>query len=422
MEKINSKIKWLGGESKKIAVFGEIIDIETETQIRNTAQYESVYGISVSADNHRGFSSAIGTSVAYINHISPSGVGPDVGCGNFAVRTPLYYEDIKKDIPRIADEIFKNVSFGVGRKQTKPIEHDIFEDPLFKENKNIGNLKDLASQQLGTVGAGNHFVDLFVEEATGLIWIANHFGSRGFGFKIAQGYINLYEGLNFQDKGKGEDPMALPIVISMDSQLGQDYFAAMKLAGRYAYAGREYVINQVLDILKTTSTKNVHNNHNLSWQENIDGQDLYVVRKGATPLAPKQEGFVGGSMCDISVIVEGVDTQEAKDGLYSAPHGAGRVLGRMQAKGKWKHQINPITGNKDFVNVRAGKVTPEMFKKVVKDYGIELRGAGLDESPFCYKPLKGVIEAHDMALKVNHVLKPIIVAMADDSNPDPYRD
>jgi tRNA-splicing ligase RtcB len=344
-----------------------------------------------------------------------------VGCGNECIRTPLQYNDIKKDIKKIADEMWKKISFGVGRKNDKPIEHEIFEDPIFK-SPSIGKLKDLAVSQLGTVGAGNHFCDIFVEESTGLIWIANHFGSRGFGFKVAKGFINLIDGIDFFEKGLPERDMDPPKVISMDSPLGQDYFEAMNLAGRYAYAGREFVIQQVLDILKTTATKTVHNNHNLSWKETIDGEELYIVRKGATPLSPNQEGFIGGSMCDISVIVEGKDTPENKEGLYSAPHGAGRVMGRMQAKGKWKNQ-KQSNGRKELVNIRPGLVSPEMFKKVVKDYGIELRGAGLDESPFCYKKLETVLEAHKDTLEIKHILKPIIVTMADDLDGlDPYKD
>jgi tRNA-splicing ligase RtcB len=416
-----SKAKWLD-DSGKIVYFGNVIDDETKTQIQNCAVHPSVHRISLSADNHRGYSTPIGATVAYNRHISPTGVGPDIGCGNMCVRTPLKYDEIKKDIKKIADAMWKDISFGVGRKKDIKIEHKIFEDPVFKDIPNVGKLKDLASSQLGTVGAGNHFCDIFVEEATQDIWVANHFGSRGFGYKIATGFINLIDGIHFNDRGGHEDSMALPKVISMDSPLGQDYFESMKLAGRYAYAGREHVIGQVLRILKTTATKTVHNNHNLAWIENHDGQELYVVRKGATPLAPKQEGYVGGSMCDISVIVEGVDTEDSREGLYSAMHGAGRVLGRMQAKGKWKHQIN-ASGKKELVNVRPGKVSPEMFTDIVKEYGIELRGAGLDESPFCYKKLQDVIDAHDTALKVNHVLKPIIVAMADDSSGiDPYKD
>jgi len=420
-ETTESKAKWLDEEGR-IILFGNLADDVTETQIKNCINHPSVYRASLSADNHRGYSIPIGATVAYVRHISPDGVGSDIGCGNMAVRTPLFYNDIKKDISKIADEIWKNVSFGIGRKHNEPIEHSVFEDSLFKEIPNLKKLKDLAASQLGTVGAGNHFCDVFVEEETDLVWIANHFGSRGFGFKIANGFLNLSEKINFHERRREEDPMSPPRVISMDSSLGQDYFEAMKLAGRYAYAGREFVINQILKILKTKPTKIIHNNHNLAWLEQHDEQELYVVRKGATPLRPSQEGFVGGSMCDISVIVEGVDSSESKEGLYSAMHGAGRVLGRMQAKGKWKRKTNPETGHKELVNVRPGKVTPEMMQGIVKEYGIELRGGGLDESPFCYKKLQDVIDAHDKTLKINHILKPIIVAMAEDRTKDPYKD
>lgn len=416
----DSKVKWLD-EDGRIVVFGEPSDESTVVQINNCAAAPSAVKAVLAADNHRGYGMPVGGVLAYTRHISPAGVGYDIGCGNKAVRTPVLYEDIRKNISKIMDEIWKNVSFGIGRKNDKPTDHELFDDPLFTEMKEIGKLKDLAYSQLGTVGSGNHYVDILVEDSTGLVWIANHFGSRGFGHKIASGFLNLLEGIGFAEKGRSEDLMLAPMVISLDSPLGEDYWRAMTLAGEYAYAGRDYVVQQVLDILKTHSTKEVHNNHNFAWKEIHDENELIVVRKGATPLAPGQEGFVGGNMCDICVVVEGIDSDDAKEGLYSAMHGAGRVMGRMQAKGKWKY-VKDEFGRKKYTQVREGRVSPEMMKEAIKKAGVELRGAGLDESPFCYKKLQDVIDAHDSALKVNHILRPVGVAMAGNDEIDPYKD
>ncbi len=106
----------------------------------------------------------------------------------------------------------------------------------------------------------------------------------------------------------------------------------MQLAGRYSYAGREWVIERVRKIVGGAVTDMVHNHHNYAWRENHNGRDLWVVRKGATPAFPGQRGFVGGSMGDDAVIIEGVDSEEARASLYSTVHGAGRLFGRNEAK------------------------------------------------------------------------------------------
>src|SRR5699024_9627281 len=110
-------------------------------------------------------------------------------------------------------------------------------------------------------------------------------------------------------KAPRESMEQAPTLLDMDSDLGQMYYKAMQLAGRYAYAGRDHVINEVLDILDAEAVVVVHNNHNYAWKETYDGKEYIVVRKGATPAAPGQLGFVGGSMGDISVILQGIDSK-----------------------------------------------------------------------------------------------------------------
>src|SRR4029450_1626212 len=123
-----------------------------------------------------------------------------------------------------------------------------------------------------------------------------------------------------------------PALIDEDSELGCRYIAAMQLAGRYAYAGREWVVERMRKIIGGTVTDMGHNHHNSAWRETPDGRDLWVVRKGATPAFPGQRGFVGGSMGDDAVIIEGIDSPEARASLYSTVHGAGRLFGRNEAK------------------------------------------------------------------------------------------
>src|SRR6185436_9597736 len=120
--------------------------------------------------------------------------------------------------------------------------------------------------------------------------------------------------------------------------LGHDYWHLMQLAGEYAYAGREWVARKVVSLLGANELELVHNHHNFAWKETHDGEELVVVRKGATPAFPGQKGFVGGSMGDDSVILEGAsgDSDVQRAALYSTVHGAGRVMSRTEARGKQK--------------------------------------------------------------------------------------
>lgn len=370
------------------------------------------------ADHHKGYSQPIGGVVVYDGQLSPSGVGYDIACGNKAVRTNVLAKDVMPRIGRLMDDIARSISFGVGRVNNTKVDHDLFDDPDWAVYAAVGRqehdkLKALARDQLGTVGSGNHFVDLFEEAATGLLWIGNHFGSRGFGHKTASGFINLAAGRDFLANAPGEKMDQPPVLLDLDSELGDMYYRAMKLAGRYAYAGRDYVIRQVLAIVGAESDFEVHNHHNFAWKETHGGREVMVVRKGATPSAPGQLGFIGGSMGDISVIVRGKDTAENRDAYYSTVHGAGRIMSRTQAAGKMNWKKRTRSG---------GQITPEQMQAAVRAYGVELRGAGTDESPFVYRRLQDVLDAHDETIDVLHVLKPIGVCMAGADEFDPYKD
>ncbi|WP_166240922.1 RtcB family protein [Paenibacillus turpanensis] len=388
------------------------------TQAKTCAEHGNVVQTLLMADHHKGYSQPIGGVVVYDGQISPSGVGYDIACGNKAVRTCLTAADVKPKLNKVMDEIARRISFGVGRVNNEKVDHELFDDPDWDVYKAVGKqehnkLKALARDQLGTVGSGNHFVDLFVEMETGRLWIANHFGSRGFGHKTASGFINLAAGRKFLANAPGEKMDQAPVLLDLGSELGDMYYRAMKLAGRYAYAGRDYVIRQVLDILGTEADLEVHNHHNYAWKEVHDGKEVMVVRKGATPSSPGQVGFIGGSMGDISVIVKGKDSEENRDAYYSTVHGAGRIMSRTQAAGKMNWKTRTRSG---------GQISTEQMMEAVRGYGVELRGAGTDESPFVYRKLQEVLDAHAETIEVLHVLKPIGVCMAGADEFDPYKD
>ncbi len=359
------------------------------------------------ADHHLGYAVPVGGVIAYRGKVSPSGVGYDIACGNKAVLTDAKLSDVRGDISRIMDDVFNFVSFGVGRKNAEPVDHALFDDTAWSIPV-AAELKMLAQAQLGTVGSGNHYVDIFHDEQE-RIWIGVHFGSRGLGHKLATHFVRA---------GGGKDGINVdPVVFDAESSLGSEYIACMNLAGRFAYAGRDWVCGRVAKILGANILDEVHNHHNFAWLETHGGEPLWVVRKGATPAFPGQRGFVGGTMGENSVILEGVESEEGPLSLYSTVHGAGRVMSRTEAAGKSKW----VKGQK--TRVSEGKVSREMMREWVKDRAnVELRGAGVDESPHCYKRLSDVLASHAESVRVLHTLTPIGVAMAGENETDPYKD
>jgi tRNA-splicing ligase RtcB len=385
-----------------IPVWGEPIDESALSQIKTCAK--TADAVAMMADHHKGYAVPIGGVVAYADSVSPSGVGFDIACGNKAVLIDIPASEIRADIRKIMDDIWSNLSFGIGLKNKQRVDHELFDDPAWTLPA-MKSLKDTARAQLGTIGSGNHYVDLF-EDEQGRAWIGVHFGSRGLGHKTATYFLKA---------GGAKDGMDVdPLVLSVRSSLGSDYLACMHLAGRYAYAGRDWVCSEVARMLGANVLEEVHNHHNYAWRETHNGRELWVVRKGATPAFPGQRGFVGGSMGDISVILEGVESEEAKYSLYSTVHGAGRVMSRTAARGK----VNRKTGKV----IRAGAVSSEMMLDWVRRQGVELRGAGTDESPHCYKRLPEVLGFHGSTVRILHTLKPIGVAMAGEHEFDPYKD
>ena len=368
-------------------------DARTLDQLRRCTRYGSVAGAAICADGHLGYAQPVGGVVAYHEHVSISGVGFDIACGNLAVRTDLPLADLPPARrPVLADDIARGLSFGVGRVNADRVEHPLLDDAEAWRAGGVEDLRAMAANQLGTIGSGNHYVDLFADEAD-RVWVGVHFGSRGLGHKTATRYLKLAGGRDGID--------VPPAVAATTSELGRRYLAAMALAGRYAHAGREWVVARVLAMLGATARDSVHNHHNFAWREEHDGRALWVVRKGATPAFPGQRGFVGGSMGDDAVILEGVATPEAGPLFRSTVHGAGRVLGRREAHRR----------------LSRADMAAWLARK-----GVVLRGGGLDESPMAYRRLDEVLAAHAATIRVLHRLRPLVVVMAGEGEVDPYRD
>ena len=434
-----------------LTILGEHEDRTIEQLTRCTVAEPGARGV-LCADGHVGYSQPIGGVVAYRDHISPSGVGYDIGCGNTAVRLGLHVDDLRSELPRVMDEIVGRISFGVGRAAGTRVDHEVLDRIARADFAPQRKLSQTAAAQLGTVGAGNHYVDLFHDEE-GLVWIGVHFGSRGFGHRTANGFLSLIAGGRFDEHGSEGEMDSPPTLLPVDSELGAAYLSAMQLAGDYARAGRETVVEQVRAILEAEVTDTVENHHNYAWREEHAGESWWVVRKGATPAFPGQRGFVGATMGEQAVILEGLETEAAAAALHSTVHGAGRAMSRTKAAGKTRWvpsctdrdcgfwmtgaeaaEIREAGGTPSCPHHpgRALKKGPQTVSRGAIDYaevreelagrGIELRGGAADEAPAAYKRLDGVLAHHAESVRILHRLTPIGVAMAGPGIKDPYKD
>lgn len=400
-----------------IPVFGQH-DAQTLGQLRDVASRAE--RAALMADGHFGYIMPVGGVAAYRDKVSVAGVGFDIACGNAAIRTDLTLEDIQPHLEAIAEEIASSISFGLGRTNRAddaPVDHPLFEDAAWEAIPGKAEreaLREKARAQLGTVGSGNHYVDVFADEAE-RIWVGVHFGSRGLGHTIASGFMALS-----QNRPWGSRGAEVEALLDLNSELGKAYWTLMNLAGRYAYVGREWVARKVVQILGGRELELVHNHHNFAWKETHGGEEYIVVRKGATPAFPGQKSFVGGSMGDDAVILQGTvnaapETRALQEAaLFSTIHGAGRVMSRRQALGKIDRKTGKV--------LRPGQVTEGAMRKWLKQKGVILRGGGLDESPHVYRRLPEVLEAQGQTVEVLHTLRPLIVVMAGANEFDPYKD
>jgi tRNA-splicing ligase RtcB len=440
-----------------IKTFGAVDQRSLEQLKRCMEAGDAEFGV-LCADHHPGYSQPIGGGIAYEGYVSPSGVGYDIGCGNKAVQTDLTRADLDAlgGVESLMGEITRRISFGMGVPAQERTDHPVLDAIRQAEFAPQRKLAQLAESQLGTVGSGNHYVNL-MEDEEGRIWVGVHFGSRGFGHKTASGFLALAQGLPFDGRESEGEMDSPPVLFEAGSELGESYVAAMQLAGEYAYAGRDIVVDKVLEILGATAEHEVHNHHNFAWREEHQGRVFWVIRKGCTPARPGQEGFVGGSMGDESVVLEGMESPANEQALYSTVHGAGRVMSRSQAAGRIRRRkryacrtrdcdrvfdIDGISSHlgppkrgicpdhpesgvmKVWVQeqVKPGLVDWPAVQARLREQRIVLVGGGADEAPEVYKRLPEVLAAHGNSIRVKHTLRPLGVAMAGRDVHDPYKD
>lgn len=355
---------------------------------------------SLMADAHQGYGLPIGGVLATKNAVIPYGVGVDIGC-RMALSIfdlPAAYLEGKRDA--LKKIVVQTTKFGAGQgfPTTARASHEVLERETFQLNGLLRSLKDKAWAQLGTSGGGNHFVEfgsITFDKADPALGIAageylallTHSGSRGLGATLADHYTKLAKQL-CKLPYKAQNLAYL----DLKSEEGQEYWLAMNLAGDYASACHEVIHNKVRKELGAELLAKVENHHNFAWKEILNGEEVIVHRKGATPAGRDVMGIIPGSMASPGFLVRG---RGEVDAINSASHGAGRLMSRTQAK-------------KTLLAME--------LETMLTDQGITLLGAGMDEAPMAYKDIHTVMAAQQDLVDIVATFSPKIVRMADDGS------
>lgn len=351
-------------------------------------------------DAHQGYGLPIGGVLATKNAIIPYGVGVDIGCRMALSVYDIPEEHFLMNEAKYKRELIAQTKFGAGHgyKGREKTDHAVLDSGDFNIAPFIKNLHDKAWSQLGTSGGGNHFVEFGIiefeerDEVLNIdkgryVALLTHSGSRGFGATIAGHYTKL-----------AKDICKLPkeavnlAYLDLNSQEGQEYWIAMNLAGDYASACHEVIHNKMSAAIGAQVLAKVENHHNFAWKEILNGEEVIVHRKGATPAGKGVMGIIPGSMTAPGFLVRG---KGETDAINSASHGAGRQMSRTQA---------------------IKNITKADMRQVLKDHGVSLIGAGRDEAPMAYKDINAVMASQTELVDVVAKFTPKLVRMADDGS------
>jgi tRNA-splicing ligase RtcB len=415
----------------------EILEDKSLWQLTNVATLPGIYKYALAMpDVHEGYGFCVGAVAAFDYNegiISPGGIGFDINCGVRLAVTDLDYEEVKDKIPKLTEEIFKHVPSGVGRGGFWKLNNDEMKKVLengaqyivelgygekedLEATESFGKLegadsetvsktaKDRGRDQLGTIGAGNHFVEIqrvqeiYNEEIAkelglekGKIVVLIHCGSRGLGHQVASDYVR--KAISYLDKQNIKLVDRELAYFPFEHPEGQNYFSAMKAAANFAFANRQLILHQVRKAFKKVFSKEIKLRqiydvaHNIAKIEEYEGKKLIVHRKGATrafwkghtELPPRyqeigQPTLIPGSMGTSSYILIGQDL--AKEISFgSAPHGAGRVMSRAEAKRK----------------IKGSELKKELEKRGISVAAGSMSGLA-EEAPIAYKDVSEVVE------------------------------
>ncbi|MFM7021837.1 MAG: RtcB family protein [Flavobacteriales bacterium] len=343
-------------------------------------------------DAHQGYGLPIGGVLASETGVIPYGVGVDIGCrmclSIYDIR-PSYLDRYNFQLTR---GLIDQTRFGTGEGFDNPVDDDLFDRAEFREIPLLKNLLNKARFQIGSSGSGNHFVEfgavaLLPDNAMGLpageyVGLLSHSGSRGLGAAIANHYTKL-----------ATEKCLLPREVrhlawlDINSAEGTEYWLAMNLAGDYAKACHNHIHRRLGKVLGEKALFTVENHHNFAWKEIVNGREMIVHRKGATPAHSGELAVIPGTMIHPGYIVSGKGEEAS---LNSASHGAGREMSRSRAR---------------------ESVTRSELNKILQKAGVTLVGGGLDEAPIAYKNIDEVMKSQRHLINIEGTIRPKIVRM-----------
>lgn len=380
--------------------WGEDIDPGAHAQMETACRLPSVFRAALMPDAHVGYGLPIGGVLAVENAVIPYAVGVDIACRMKLSVLDMASSDLELQPHRFENALQRGTRFGVGSTHETPQDHPVM-DQDWSVTRCTREKKDVARKQLGTSGSGNHFVEfgtLTLAHASSELGLPagtysallSHSGSRGSGASVCSTYSSIARS---KLPRKYQDLFGNLAWLEMESEAGQEYWAAMNLMGDYAAANHDVIHRLVTKILGARIVAGVENHHNFAWKENHFGRDVIVHRKGATPAGRGVLGVIPGSMATPGFVVRGKGNEAS---LLSASHGAGRQMSRRAAKDKY----------------RWNAVRNDLVQQ-----GIRVLSAGADEAPGAYKDIHQVMAAQSDLVDVIGRFDPKIVKMCEDGSP-----
>jgi tRNA-splicing ligase RtcB len=383
-------------------IWGNDLEQTAVQQLKNACKLPVAVSGALMPDAHVGYGLPIGGVLATNNAVIPYAVGVDIACRMKLTVLDLPVGALENDRARLTRSLERETRFGMGAAFQSRRQHGVL-DADWQVTSVTAKMKDRAWAQLGTSGSGNHFVEFgqltMFEDALGLsrgeyLALLSHSGSRGTGAQIAQHYSRLAQSLH------PELPKELSHLAWLDlsTEPGQEYWAAMELMGRYAAANHELIHAHIARALGVDVRLDIENHHNYAWRERHrlpDGSDAEVIvhRKGATPAGLGVVGIIPGSMAAPGYIVRGKGVAAS---MNSAAHGAGRRMSRSKAK-----QI----------------FSWDTAQRLLRERGVTLISAGLDEVPMAYKDIDEVMAAQRDLVEPLARFDPRLVKMAPSGEP-----
>ncbi|RPI74940.1 MAG: RtcB family protein [Desulfobacteraceae bacterium] len=375
-------------------LYGAPGDDQTLAQMRMACRLPVAVAGALMADAHSGYGLPIGGVLATEGAVIPYAVGVDIACRMKMSILDLPLQALSTQAERLIKALEQETAFGKGACFKKRRNHRVMDED-WNFSPILAKVKNLAWEQLGTSGGGNHFVEYgplkVMSNGLGLepgkyLALLSHSGSRGPGNQIGKHYSRI----------AGQMHPGLPAEaahlawLGLDTQEGLEYWQAMELMGRYAAANHELIHASIARALGVEIIRGFENHHNFAWKETHLGKEVIVHRKGATPAGKEAIGIIPGSMATPAYVVRG---KGAAASLNSASHGAGRKMSRTQAKKLF---------------------TWDQARAFLDSRGVRLLSGGLDEIPMAYKDIDEVMAAQADLVEILASFEPKIVKMAGD--------